>query len=93
MARILIFDEDLQHANGLADALHHRRHSVTVCRQQNVLIELGESKTEFEIVILDITRSRPSDWKLLDRIRELWTSVEMPKILCVSRVYRGPPNE
>lgn len=91
MARILILDDDLQHASQLADALQHRRHAVTVCGVQNILVELGENKTEFEIVILDITRNRPSDWKLLDRIRELWmAAAERPDIFCVSQVYRGP---
>jgi CheY-like chemotaxis protein len=90
MARILILDEDLEHANCLADALRGCRHAVTVCHKREILTAMRTGTSDFDIAIFDISHSRTADWKLLDRLRAISVDEGRPIILCVFRIYRGP---
>jgi DNA-binding response OmpR family regulator len=72
MPRILVFDQDVAHAEALAIELKRHNHSITACTTYEELrTELDNARPGFDIVILDVSHNRPEDWNTLDRIRRL----------------------
>jgi len=95
MARILLLSPDESSAKVLAVFLEQRRHRVTVRRGgQYARDDPTGDLYNFDVLIVDMTANRPEDWERLDRVRfGAERTASKPRILCMSRVYRGPKFE
>jgi ActR/RegA family two-component response regulator len=92
VARVLLVDSGECYVPELSRALERRGHTVTTRLQiDQLFVELGERATMFDIVLLDLSRDRKEDWKVLGQARRLLEmKAPAPLILCFSHIYRGP---
>ncbi len=92
MARVLILDPDVVHANALAGTLAEHRHHATICNSvEAALGRLKESEPRFDVIILVLLSNRREDWDLLALIPKVTlVGRNWPMVLCLSRVYCGP---
>ena len=93
MARILLLsDTDSSDAAAIVSVLARHRHTLQVATNlQEVPLSLDGRDLPYDVVIVDLSRNRPSDWQNFDNILRV-ARVDPPKpmVLCVSSVYRGP---
>jgi ActR/RegA family two-component response regulator len=91
-AKILLLDSDADHASAQALALKKRDHAITVAlADQTKPTALREQIRHHDIVILNLSRNRSSDWTLLDWISGVVaTNPGKPRVLAISSVKRGP---
>jgi len=89
--QILVIDPIEDRAAMLARALQQRKHSVTVWISSQAPADLGRVEKNVDVVIVDLSRNRPSDWHNLDQIMTAVSAHSpRPMVLCLSDVYRGP---
>ena len=92
MARILLYDPDENHAHELVGELKHRRFYCEVFHhRRDFLARLKRGRNDFDILMLNLAFDTPKEWELLDMCGQLIKGCSsQSRLLCVSRVYRGP---
>ena len=87
MAAILLLDLSNRFARTLVPVLEVRKHKVqTVTTVEEVFRSLRRAKTRFDVVMIDLSENRDSDWKILESIRTTIITAELsiPMILCLT---------
>ena len=91
MARVLILDLDGRRGTTLTSFLErHRHHARAVATVRDALPEFTKRDTPYDVVILDLSRNRQSDWQNLDCVLAATMRDPGPKVLCLSDIYYGP---
>ena len=92
MKRVLLLDDDEDHAELLALALHGGGYSVTMkTSAQHALVDIQRHRSDVDVVIVKSAFTRREDWNLLECICRMCGSDELgPSILCVSPLYSDP---
>ena len=92
MAKILLLGSEPADTKRLLPRLRLHGYSVTECAASlDALSSFAKSTTDFDVVLVDVTRDRPENWELLDALCALRIGVSAPPaIICTSRTYRGP---
>lgn len=92
MASLLLIDSDSKICRELTVFLQRWKHRVAVqSNEAAAAAELIRNGRDYDIVLIDMSRNRPQDWAILNRIQKLhlgnsWTH----KTLCFSTAYWGP---
>jgi hypothetical protein len=92
MACVLLIDSGQPYLAELATALERNRHWVKFQTPNEQLFEgLDAHGTSSDILIVDLSRDREKDWKVLERVQGIFElKMPAPVILGISVVYRGP---
>jgi CheY-like chemotaxis protein len=90
MAKILLLGPEAGDAARLLPKLESHGYSVTECASSlNALSRFAKNAANFDVVLIDISRERQEDWKLLDTLCTLRIAAQKPPaIICTSRTYR-----
>lgn len=90
MAKILLVDPARRFDNTLVRALEQGRHSVRVVSGIQEAISILQA-IAFEVIALDLSANRTSDWDLLDGLRAIAMKLDpRPRLLCISERNWGP---
>jgi len=90
MPKILLIDPSGRFANTLVPTLERRSHAVHLATGKwDALASLKNGP--FDVVAVDLSANRASDWELLDAVRtRVVTLVPRPRLLCISDFNWGP---
>lgn len=90
MARVLLFDVNHRYEATIPPLFEQYHHTTFVATElQEVLSRLlGENQT-YDVVIVDMSRNRDSDWQNVNAISAALRAPK-PMMLCVSDAYVGP---
>ena|ERR1700730_4982548 len=87
---LLVADKDNSDVAGIAYILVRDRHRVTMAESLRDLRLIAAENAKYQIVIVDLTRNRPSDWRNLDdAVGAVTSDSARPMVLAFSSVYRG----
>ena len=90
MAKILLLDADCARAAELTMQLQRRNHRVVAKSPSAIRGDLAEAISDAEIVLVNITADRPTDWDFLRSLCQTAAEIQAgPQILAICDVYRG----
>ena len=89
---LLLLDPDSPDATTVPSVLERQRHTPKVTTGlQDALLHLMNDAPRYDVVVVDLSRNRPSDWQALDELMRVSALVSpKPMVLGFSAVYHGP---
>ncbi len=88
---ILLLDSVDEHAARIRQVCESRHHEVIVHTANISGVDLDRLVPSVDVVAVNMTLDRPSDWRLLARVCGMRSPASMrPGVLSLSSVYRGP---
>ncbi|MFK7984883.1 MAG: response regulator [Sandaracinaceae bacterium] len=85
MTHLLIVDDNEDNRNMLSRRLRRRGFDADVAEDGPTALAMLEGDTRYDVVLLDVMMPGMSGLEVLDRVRQRWSSLQLPVIMATAR--------